>query len=193
MRLLPTPSARRVLGPASRPARSLRRALVPASLAVAALVAAGCGSATTQSSSPAANRNATVSVKQVAGVGAVLVDSHGNALYSPTQEASGKIRCSGACTSFWMPLTPGGKLTMGSGVSGKLATVPRPDGSRQVTLDGRPLYTFSQDTAPGTVTGNGASDRFGGVQFTWHAVTAKGGSTAAPAPAPAKTGGGYAY
>jgi predicted lipoprotein with Yx(FWY)xxD motif len=46
----------------------------------------------------------------------------------------------------------------------------RPDGTRQVTLDGRRLYTFVQDE-PGEVTGDGFSDAFDGQQFTWHVVS----------------------
>ena len=57
----------------------------------------------------------------------------------------------------------------GDGVSGRLATVKRPDGSRQVTLDGRPLYRFAQDSAAGKATGDGVTDNFDGQQFTWHA------------------------
>ena len=38
-----------------------------------------------------------------------------------------------------------GQPTAGDGVSGKLGIVKRPDGMRQVTLDGRPLYRFAED------------------------------------------------
>ena len=38
----------------------------------------------------------------------------------------------------------------------------RPDGSRQVTFDGRPLYRFAEDSDAGTVTGNGIADSFDG-------------------------------
>jgi hypothetical protein len=51
--------------------------------------------------------------------------------------------------------------------------VRRPDGAKQVTANGKLLYTFSQDT-PGKVTGNGFSDDFGGRHFTWNAVLARG-------------------
>ena len=32
------------------------------------------------------------------------------------------------------------------------------DGSTQITIDGRPIYTFAQDAAPGDVTGQGVND-----------------------------------
>jgi predicted lipoprotein with Yx(FWY)xxD motif len=84
--------------------------------------------------------------------------------------------CTGACTSFWMPLTiDSGKPTGASGV-GTLGVVKRPDGTRQVTVGGKPVYTFSQDSA-GKVTGNGFSDAFGGHHFTWTVASAGGKSS----------------
>ena len=38
-----------------------------------------------------------------------------------------------------------------------------------MTLDGRPLYRFAEDSEHGKATGDGATDSFGGQQFTWHA------------------------
>ena len=79
--------------------------------------------------------------------------------------------CTGSCTQIWLPLAApsSGQPTAGDGVSGKLGTVKRPDGKLQVTLDGRPLYRFAQDSQPGKATGDNATDSFGGQQFTWHA------------------------
>jgi predicted lipoprotein with Yx(FWY)xxD motif len=86
--------------------------------------------------------------------------------------------CTGACVSFWKPLTIKGN-PHGS-VPGKLGVITRPDGGRQVTFDGRPVYSFTQD-GPGEVTGNGFMDAFDGQQFTWNvvAVGSGGGSSSA--------------
>lgn len=157
-----------------------------AAAAVFALAACGGGSS---DSTPAAGGE-TVSVETVDGVGDVLVDAQGDALYSPDQEAGGKVLCTGACASIWEPLTlpDGDQPTGSSDVSAKLGTVQRPDGTSQVTFEGKPLYTFVADPEPGTVTGDGFTDAFGGTSFTWH-VAATGpvssGSTS--------TGGGYGY
>jgi hypothetical protein len=67
-----------------------------------------------------------------------------------------------------------------------LAVIDRPDGSKQLAVAGKPLYTFSQDS-PGKVTGDGVSDDFSGQHFTWHAVLADGTTSAASA---ASTGSG---
>jgi predicted lipoprotein with Yx(FWY)xxD motif len=107
------------------------------------------------------------------------VNAHGMALYTPEQEAGGKVLCTGGCTAVWQPLNArGGKLPAANGV-GKLGLVARSNGAKQLTVNGRPLYSFVQDT-PGKVTGNGVSDAFASRRFTWHAVLAGGKLAGAP-------------
>jgi predicted lipoprotein with Yx(FWY)xxD motif len=132
---------------------------------LAALALAACGGSD-DGAATASTASTTVSLDD-----GLLVDSAGKALYSSDQEKSGKVVCAGECTSIWLPLeAPGsGGPTAGDGVSGELGTVKRPDGSRQVTLDGRPLYRFAEDTDPGKATGDDVTDSFGGRRFTWHA------------------------
>jgi predicted lipoprotein with Yx(FWY)xxD motif len=119
----------------------------------------------------------TVSVRQIAGAGKVLVDAKGRALYHSDQERGGMVLCTGACLSFWQPLTVTG-TPKGSSLPGKLAVVRRPDGGRQVTYQGKLLYSFKLDK-PGKVTGDGFKDAFGGQKFTWriaHPTAAKSSS-----------------
>jgi predicted lipoprotein with Yx(FWY)xxD motif len=144
-------------------------------LGALALVAAACGGAGGggAAGSKATGSATTVAVEHVNGVGNVLVDSKGMALYSPQQEADGMIMCTGSCTSIWVPLTlsASAKPTGSSDVMSKLGTIDRPNGAAQVTFEGKPLYTFAEDTSPGTVTGNGFQDQFGGRQFTWRVAS----------------------
>ena len=141
--------------------------LIAAAVALAACGGGGGGAATAM---PSAG-GSTVAAKNLGGAGTVLVDSQGMALYASDQEAAaGKVLCTGACNSFWQPVTTSGKPTSTGPVSGKLGTVKRPDGGMQVTYNGKPLYSFTQDQA-GQVTGDGFKDAFGGQQFTWHVVT----------------------
>jgi predicted lipoprotein with Yx(FWY)xxD motif len=148
-------------------------------LGIALAVAATSGGTSSGSS------GATVSVKRLVGAGAVLVDAKGKALYRSEQERSGKVLCIGACLSFWQPLTVSGTPKAKS-LSGKLAVVRRPDGGRQVTYNGRLLYSFKLDK-PGKVAGDGFKDAFGSQKFTWHVVHpvgVAGGSGAKRTPTP---------
>jgi predicted lipoprotein with Yx(FWY)xxD motif len=117
-----------------------------------------------------------LSTGQVSGAGTVLTDLSGMTVYEAQQEVGGKILCTGTCLSFWMPLTVDQGVTpnAASSVTGKLGTIKRPDGGTQLTVNGHPLYTFKQDTSPGSDTGNNFSDNFGGQSFTWHALTVAG-------------------
>jgi predicted lipoprotein with Yx(FWY)xxD motif len=156
---------------------------------VAALALGACGGA--QSPSAAST---TVGVKAVDGVGDVLVDAGGKALYAADVEADGSIRCVDACESFWKPLTITSGSPTATGDVGKVGVVKRPDGSRQVTIAGKPLYTFADDSA-GELNGNGFQDDFGGRHFTWDAVLA-GGELAPSSTTQAGgdgSGGGYGY
>jgi len=170
-----------------RPTHLLTCAAVASSLALAA-----CGgSSTTNASTGAAKASDSVSVKHVDGLGDVLVDASGKALYSPEQDTAKMIRCTGQCTMFWQPLVAGaGKPSAASGVP-SLAVIKRPDGTRQVAAAGKPLYTFSEDSS-GSITGNGFTDKFGGRTFMWHVALAGGGSAPAPKSTPSSSGS-YGY
>lgn len=159
-----------------------------------ALAACGGGAGNGAGASTAAGTGSgTVAVRQLSAVGSVLVDHTGKALYSSDLEASGTIVCDAACNAFWKPLAAGpGKPTASVG-AGKLGVITRPDGSRQVTADGKPLYTFAEDS-PGKATGNGFTDDFNGHHFTWIVVHPGGTTTGASGPsrsagAPSGSGG----
>lgn len=174
----------------------MKRLLLPAAALAAGGALAACGSSGGSSTgSPSASTPTgsatTVSVKQVNGLGNVLVDASGKVLYSPDQEADGKVRCTGACTSFWTPLAPGAGSNNPMSDVANLGVIQRPDGTKQVTENGKPLYTFTLDSA-GTTKGDNFSDDFGGQHFTWHAARATGPTTAPPATAPSGGGSGGA-
>jgi predicted lipoprotein with Yx(FWY)xxD motif len=62
-----------------------------------------------------------------------------------------------ACTSVWEPLLVGQGEVVGLGVDqAMIGSVFRPDGSRQVTLAGWPLYTRAGESAGQTTTATGA-------------------------------------
>jgi predicted lipoprotein with Yx(FWY)xxD motif len=156
----------------------MKRLLISGAAVVAAATLAACGGASGGSSNSAGamgpKTNATVSAEEIGDAGSVLVDSDGQALYASDQEAGGKVLCTtDACTTFWTPLTISSGAPTASSLPGKLGVVERPDGSRQVTYNGKLLYSFNEDQ-PGEVTGDGFADAFGGQQFTWHVVHSNG-------------------
>ena len=160
------------------------------------LVLSACGGGGDASAGGSTSSTAPmVSSKTVDGVGPVLVDADGMALYAADQEAGGKVLCTGSCTSIWEPLTvSAGMPTAGDGVDGTLGVTTRPDGGRQVTLDGRLLYRFTEDPEAGTVTGNGTADSFDGRSFTWHVATPSGiSSSRANSSSSSDDDGGYGY
>jgi predicted lipoprotein with Yx(FWY)xxD motif len=64
--------------------------------------------------------------------------------------------CSGACASVWPPVTTGGQPQAGGrAMASELATITRPDGSKQVTYNGHPLYYYSRDGDAGDAYGAG--------------------------------------
>jgi predicted lipoprotein with Yx(FWY)xxD motif len=150
---------------------------VAAAVAVLALAACGGGGADSSSDSSAAttssNDAATVSVEEIGDAGRVLVGPDGKALYTADQEADSNVLCNDACLSFWTPLTIDEGAPTASSVPGMLGVSERPDGIRQVTLDGKRLYSFAEDD-PGEVTGDGFEDSFDGQQFTWHVARVAG-------------------
>ena len=162
----------------------LRMLLAVLAVAAATAVLAACGSSgsssagggSTSTSSPAAATAGSSLKTATIGGAAVLTNAQGFAVYSFAPDTMTKSDCTGACAAAWPPVK--GPATAGAGLTGKLGTIKRSDGSAQATYNGHPLYTFVKDTGPGTDTGNGVN-AFGGL---WHALTASG--SAAPAPAP---------
>jgi len=100
--------------------------------------------------------------------GPVLASSRGLTVYyySADKPHSGKSACTGTCATAWPPLAAPVKAPAGVRLPGKLGVITRPNGVRQVTLKGYPLYLYIGDKAPGQVTGNG-------VGGAWHVVKIK--------------------
>jgi predicted lipoprotein with Yx(FWY)xxD motif len=181
----------------------MRRCAVPA-VAVAVMSLAGCGSSSDSSDGSGTDAGSTgstattVSIRDTGG-GQVLATSSGHTLYVSDQEKDQVLCATSDCEAVWIPLTlPSGEQPSAPGdLAGQLTTVPRPDGSSQVALAGQPLYTFSFDRAAGDVNGDGESDSFDGVDFTWHAATPTGEAPATPSDtdtsAPDDDDGGYGY
>ena len=127
--------------------------------------AAPAATAAPTTTAPARPTVATAS----SSLGTILVDSAGKTLYTWDRDSGPTSTCTGGCATTWPPLVlPAGTTTpvAGPGVS-LLTATPRPDdpAKLQVVLDGKPLYTYAGDTAPGDTKGDG-------VGGTWHVAKA---------------------
>ena len=89
----------------------------------------------------------------------ILVDSAGKTLYTYDKDTADTSACTGACATTWPPLiiASGSTPKAGSGITGALATITRPDGTKQVTYNGAPLYTYKQDAKAGDASGDGVN------------------------------------
>ena len=163
---------------------------------VIGLVAAACGGSANSSTpspttSPAAG--ATVMVATNPTLGNILVNAQGMTLYVFGADTPGTSNCTGACLPNWPALTvASGNPVAGPGVTGTLGTITRSDGTKQVTRDGMPLYTFAFDKQPGDTNGQNLNE-FGGI---WTAAAAGGGApttggTITPSPTRTPSSSGY--
>ena len=80
--------------------------------------------------------------------GGVLATRAGQALYWWNRERDGRVRCTGSCAKAWPPLIVPKRARVPAtirGVKGRFGIVRRPDGRRQVTYQGRPIYAYAHE------------------------------------------------
>jgi predicted lipoprotein with Yx(FWY)xxD motif len=155
--VLPGPA--RPARPAIAPVRMLAgaqagaREAIPAIAAVSVLALAVLGVAVANAGGlPAAVAGSvTLETAKIGGV-RVLTNTKGLTLYWFAPDTPTTSKCTGSCTSYWLPVT--GKPKAGPGVTGMLGTIKRPGGTTQVTYNGHPLYTYIGDNGPGQAHGN---------------------------------------
>jgi predicted lipoprotein with Yx(FWY)xxD motif len=160
-------------------------ALGAVALGLVALVDSGGDDSTNPGTANARGGSSGVSIQRVDGTD-VLVDSTGRTLYSAEVEKGGRIRCTDACTSFWDPVEASAGESASAAPDLDLGAVKRPDGGRQLTFKGLPLYRFAEE-GPGQLDGNGFVDDFQGTHFEWKAATTDGGSGSSRSAAPSDT------
>ncbi|GAA3120799.1 hypothetical protein ACFQ0X_19155 [Streptomyces rectiviolaceus] len=183
----------------SKPRRTRRvSGYVAAAAAVLALTASGCGDSGGDDGGDSGKTggdtktSATLTATKVDEVGTVVTDSKGYVLYRFDEDTAKppKSTCNDTCAKVW-PATPDpGKVTVEGIDKSLVGTVTRDDGSKQLTLDGWPLYTYVKDDEPREAQGQG-------VDGTWYAVTPTGAKaqSATDQPDDEDSGGtgGYGY
>ncbi|AWY42117.1 hypothetical protein DKY63_20280 [Pseudomonas putida] len=89
----------------------------------------------------------------------MMVDHKGMTLYTFDKDSGGKSMCNDECAKNWPPMM----APAGAKAEGKWTVIKRDDGHMQYAYDGKPLYTFIKDKAPGDMTGDKMKD-------VWHVV-----------------------
>jgi predicted lipoprotein with Yx(FWY)xxD motif len=150
-----------------------RFALATAAVALIAPLA-GCGSsksktASTSAAAPAANPYSR-STPAATSTGTSASATPGSVVTVATKHAKGKLgtilaagpkqrtvylfegdkgkasSCTGACAKAWPPVTTSSAaIAGGSANAADVGTITRPDGTKQVTYNGHPLYYFARD------------------------------------------------
>ena len=136
--------------------------------AAAPTSAAGSSPSGTASTSAPAAAAADLKVAD-SKAGQIVVDGKGMSVYYYTKDVkdSGTITCTGGCLDAWPPVLATADTPTVDGVTGTVGTIATPDGKKQLTINGMPVYLYAKDLAAGDVTGQGV----GGV---WYLVAPSG-------------------
>lgn len=130
---------------------------------------------------PSSAAAATADLKVAASAaGQIVVDGKGLSVYQYTQDLkdSGRSACVGGCLTAWPPVVTTSDTPTVDGVTGKVGTIATPDGKKQLTVNGMPVYYFAKDKVAGDILGQGISS-------VWYLVAPSGEMITAAA------GGGY--
>jgi predicted lipoprotein with Yx(FWY)xxD motif len=161
---------------------------VAAALGSLALLLAGCGGSSSSGggsgTTPAAagrpsgmvgeiTPGTTVLIVQKSRLGYVLATANGYVVYTYGNDTKGgQPTCTSSCAALWTAVTGIPATTPGVTLPGTLGTVTLPNGAKQITYNGLPLYLLKSAKA--------LSTKGNGMDGVWHVVTL---------PASALTGG----
>jgi len=147
---------------------------VPASLAAPV----GNGSPIAGKNTVDASRDSLATATTFIGT---VMTSGGFTLYRNTKDKAvpPTSSCLGTCTSTWPPIDAEAQPTLDGVDASLIGTAVRPDGTKQLTVGGWPVYRYIKDMLPGTVNGQG-------IDGVWQAVGADGKPLTTRAKAPAQ-------
>jgi predicted lipoprotein with Yx(FWY)xxD motif len=167
-------------------ARPLRAAAGTAALLT--LAACGGGDGSRSSSSPAAAAGGIG--KTSTSLGTILTDSAGMTLYAFAADQKG------ICLTYWPPVPAKTAPKDPSGVTAHLGVLTRSDGTKQLTVDGWPMYTYVGDHASGDTSGQGTNLSGGlwwvvGPDGSWIKDAAGSSGPSSPSYPQSQGNGGY--
>jgi len=119
----------------------------------------------------AAGWSAAVATGTDAGIaktslGTIVVDGKGMTAYFFDRDTanSGASSCTGGCAAAWPAITSASATPSVSGITGTVGIIAA---TKQITINGRPIYTYAFDTAPGMTKGQGVGE-------VWYVLSASG-------------------
>jgi predicted lipoprotein with Yx(FWY)xxD motif len=126
------------------------------------------------STTPAADVELTTATS---AAGPIVVGKDGKSVYFFTKDVkdSGTSACKDACAAAWPAVTTTSDAPPVEGVSGTIGTIGTADGSKQITINGMPVYYFAKDTKAGDILGQGVDDAWYLVSPSGEMLTSAGG------------------
>ena len=146
---------------------------VCAGLTMSLTALAGCSSGNSSVTPASSSENPSTSNAELkaadSALGPIVVDQKGRTAYYFTKDTanSGKSACAGPCLQAWPPITTTSGTPSVDGISGKVGTIALTDGTKQITINGMPIYLFAKDTGPGDLKGQG-------VGSVWYVIAPDG-------------------
>lgn len=104
---------------------------------------------------PAADPTVKVAMKE--GLGNYLADGAGKTLYWFMKDSPGKSACEGPCLANWPAFAAASIVVPAQLKAEDFGSITRPDGAKQTTFRGYPLYYWKGDAAAGDTTGQGVN------------------------------------
>ncbi|MEO9254622.1 MAG: hypothetical protein ABI305_03720 [Tepidiformaceae bacterium] len=123
----------------------------------------------TPSAAPAKPSQTAELTTATTSLGAVVVNDKGMTVYFFDKDTKNEASsaCTGQCISAWPAVTTLSSKPTVTGVTGPIGMITTAHGAKQITISGLPIYTFSGDSAPGDMKGQG-------LHGVWWAVSPSG-------------------
>ncbi|GAA3133695.1 putative lipoprotein with Yx(FWY)xxD motif [Kribbella aluminosa] len=135
------------------------------------------GSSSAPATTPAAG-GGKLATATVGGLGKVVVDGNGRTVYVYDKDSKGKSTCEGGCLALWPAVPAGSGSPQLTGIDASLVSaITRSDGSKQLAINGMPLYLFAQDSQAGQAKGQATGGVWWAVGADGHKVTTKPSSS----------------
>lgn len=97
------------------------------------------------------------------GIGRCLTDGKGMTLYYFKKDSPGRTACLGVCRATWLPFYTESLAAPAGSAPADFGAFTRPDGMKQNSFRGWPLYYFAGDKKPGDAKGHA-------INGVWYAV-----------------------